>query len=96
MAREDYIEEQRHESLYMTDGDIVISAGSAVDVQIVQLFRVHKNILAHHSPVFHDMLAIGENSENEQYDGAPRVHLKEDTAEDLAGLIGTLYNPAYA
>ncbi|KAI0697580.1 hypothetical protein BC835DRAFT_1413616 [Cytidiella melzeri] len=81
---------QRHPSLYFTDGDIVISATSRAK-SYTELYRVDRIFLARHSPVFKDMFSLGKGRDDEQYDGAPRVHLPED-AEDVAALLGALYH----
>ncbi|KAI0697577.1 hypothetical protein BC835DRAFT_1337785 [Cytidiella melzeri] len=86
------LEEQRHPSLYHPDGDMVISATSRTK-SYIQLYRVDRRFLARHSLVFKDLLSLGEGSDNEEYDGAPKVHL-HDVAEDVAGLLGALYNMA--
>lgn len=88
-------EEQRHPSLYMNEGDLVVSAKSATDSNVVQLFRVSKSILSDHSLVFKDIFSIGRNSKNEEFDGVPMVHMKEDASEDLAGLLEAIYNLMY-
>ena len=79
--------------MYFPDGDFVISATSRGKT-FIQLYRVDKVFLARHSPVFKDMLFLGDgDSHNEQYDGAPKVHFLDD-AEDVADLIGAMYNAA--
>lgn len=84
-------EEERHTTLYLDDGDLVISAASKSRPNVKQLFRVHKTILIVHSPVFKDMLrVVGDGSLNEKYDGVPLAYL-EDAAEDVAGLFDALY-----
>ena len=87
-------EERRHPSLYLEDGDIVISATSKARTY-TEFYRVDKVFFARHSPVFRDMLSLGDGDSacNEQYDGAPKVHLLDD-AEDVAGLVGAIYNAA--
>ncbi|KAI0697579.1 hypothetical protein BC835DRAFT_755422 [Cytidiella melzeri] len=86
------LKEERHPSLYFADGDIVISATSKTKTYI-QFYRVDRIFLARRSPVFKDMLSLGEGAVNEQYDGAPKVHFPDD-AEDVAGLLAGLYNTA--
>lgn len=96
-------EERRHPSLYFADGDIVMSATSK-EKTYTEFYRVDKVLLARHSAVFQDMFSIGSaegssangsysSSEQQFYDGVPRVHLYDD-AEDVAGFIGALYNTA--
>ncbi|KAI0094329.1 hypothetical protein BDY19DRAFT_860944, partial [Irpex rosettiformis] len=80
-------------TLYFEDGDIAISATSK-GKDYIEFYRVDKVFLARHSPIFKDMLSLGENDpHNEQYHGVPKVHLLDD-AEDVSGLIGALYNMA--
>ena len=87
------LEERRHPTLYFPDGDLVISATSR-DKAFIQLYRVDKVFLARHSPVFKDMLFLGDgDSHNEQYDGAPKVHFLDD-AKDVADPIGAMCNAA--
>lgn len=87
-------QEQRHPTLYLSDGDLVVSAALKSDKNTVQLFRIYKPFLACHSPIFKDMLAIGGGATNDIYDGVPRVHLPDD-AEDVADFLRVLHNPAY-
>ena len=86
----------QHASLYLLDGDIALSLESEdEDGPILHIYRVDKVFFARHSPVFNDMLSLGDSDSacNEQYDGAPKVHLLDD-AEDVAGLVGAIYNAA--
>ena len=86
-------EERRHPSLYLEDGDIVISATSKARTY-TEFYRVDKVFLGRHSPIFNDMFLVGgSGAYDEQYDGIPRVHLTDD-AEDLAGFLSALYNAA--
>lgn len=87
------IGEERHPSLYLSDGDIVISAPKPNDPSTLVLFRLEMLSLRYHSPIFKDMLSLpGSAATNEQYDGVPRVRLTDD-AEDLAGLFKAMNNP---
>lgn len=88
---EDSYELVRHGTLYLEDGDIVLTAPS-VDGQKRLVFRVDKIFLARHSPIFKDMLAfeLGQDAED-VYEGVSRVDLT-DNAEDLAILLSGLYN----
>lgn len=100
LATDSQIEERRHPSLYFADGDIVVSATSK-ERTYTEFYRVDKVFLARHSVIFKDMLSIGSaegrsvdsTSEQQFYDGMPKVHLYDD-AEDVAGFIGALYNTA--
>ncbi|KAH9948103.1 hypothetical protein B0H21DRAFT_690608 [Amylocystis lapponica] len=89
-----------HDTLFFPDGDIVLSAPmdpvqeDDVLVHLQQLFRVHRFILKHNSPVFSDMLALPtpqEHDVNEMYEGVPVV-VMQDSASDLASLLNVLYN----
>lgn len=87
--------EHRHEPLYFSDGDIVLSAPCDDESTYTWLFRIDRIFLARHSPVFRDMLSLPVASDtNEKYDGAPRVRLT-DNAWHLAQLLAAIYNPAY-
>ncbi|GJE95289.1 BTB domain-containing protein [Phanerochaete sordida] len=84
----------RHPTLYFANGDLVVSAESS-DGSGMQLFRVHTVILAQHSPVFGDMLAIPAGPDGrETYDGAHVVRFP-DTAEDVEKLFSVFYNPGF-
>ena len=80
---------ERHPTLYITEGDIVLSA--PLSATSVQLFRVKRGPLCTNSPVFHDTLSlpVGEGSEVETYDGVPIINLHDD-AKDLAGLLNAI------
>ena len=81
----------RHESLYLTDGDVVLSALRSPTVTV--LFRVDKVYLSRNSPVFRSVFTLPPNPPvNEIYDGVARVHLT-DNADDLARLLAALYDP---
>jgi len=90
-----------HPSLYLADGDIVLSALRSGSTTPYWIFRVDKVYLSRNSPIFADMLSIpqftGEDPESqteipETYDGVPLVRLPDD-AEDIAALLTVLYNP---
>ncbi|KZT25476.1 hypothetical protein NEOLEDRAFT_1065077 [Neolentinus lepideus HHB14362 ss-1] len=80
---------RRHDSLYMHDGNIVLSTPNASGTVI--LFRVHQSILARISTVFADMLRLPTNGANEVYDGVPLVQMP-DAAEDLESLLKVVYH----
>ncbi len=82
----------RH-SLYIEDGDIVLSVGEVAH-DTAWLFRIHRGLLAYHSPVFRDMLSLGPHSSDMQYDGVPLVHIPGDNSEDFAELLMILYDPS--
>ncbi|PSR71210.1 hypothetical protein PHLCEN_2v12864 [Hermanssonia centrifuga] len=81
----------RRSSSYFEDGDIVLSLEKG---KTTQIFRVHRALLSHHSPVFRDMLSLGAQSNNAKYDGVPIVHIPDDDADDFAELVRVLYDPS--
>lgn len=81
----------RDSSFWFSDGNIVLAAASERDSQT--LFRVHKSILAKHSPVFADMFDVPPVDEQEHYDGIPLVTMAGDKAEDWQRLLTILYTP---
>ncbi len=82
----------RHKTLYLEDGDIVLTAPYG---QRRLVFRVDKIFLARHSPIFKDMLAFSPGGDSaDMYEGVPRVDLT-DRAQDLAVLLGGMYNMTY-
>ncbi|KAF7791802.1 hypothetical protein EIP86_002826 [Pleurotus ostreatoroseus] len=86
---------QRHPSLYLDDGDIVLAAPSTSPAKRqTMLFRVDKVYLARNSPIFKDMFSFSPGQEaQDTYDGVPRVNLT-DSAEDLESLLAAMYNIA--
>ncbi|GBE79345.1 hypothetical protein SCP_0205430 [Sparassis crispa] len=84
---------ERHPTLYFKSGDIVLSAPTVSEKVSGQLFRVHRFMLAHHSPVFADMFDVPPPPDEEGYDGVPLVQMA-DAAEDFASLLSVLYNPS--
>lgn len=92
-------EAPRHSAqFYFPDGDIVLSAplGCAKgEAQRLQLFRVHKFLLSHHSVVFRDMFNLSTQpaDASDLIDGHPVVALQDD-AKDVEELLHMLYNPA--
>lgn len=85
---------KHHPELYFSDGDVVLSAQNAA--QTLVMMRIHRFTLCHNSPVFADMFALpAAQGVNAVYDGVPVVDMP-DAAEDLAGVLGILYNtPQY-
>ena len=85
----------RHESLYFADGDLVLSAKSD---RKAMLFRIHTSFLSRLSPVFADMVAFPQSSDNEfpaeMHDGVPSVELHDDP-EDLESFLLALYKPGW-
>ena len=56
-----------------------------------QYFRVHKAILAIHSPVFANMFTDASPMQGEVYDGAHLVTMVGDSADPLAKLLSLVY-----
>ena len=74
----------RDDEFWEDDGMVVLVARNVG-------FRIHNSVLAHHSPVFADMLSIPAGSmEREKYDGVSLVHLHDD-AEDVEELFKVFY-----
>lgn len=86
---------ERHETLFLDDGDIVLAASTTQRPERrTILFRVDKIFLSRYSPIFKDMLSFDPGQgPHDTYDGAPRVNLT-DGAEDLGSLLGAMYNVA--
>lgn len=80
----------RDPRLYSEDGNIVLSAKDARDRTVY--FRLHKSILAKHSPIFADMFALPPVSTSDVYEGVPLVEMPDD-ADTLRRLIALLYDP---
>jgi hypothetical protein len=79
-----------HESLYFTDGDIVLL--SLPKDNFVTAFKVDKVFLLRSSPVFKDMLSLPSPDDIEKYDGVPLVRL-QDEAGHLFSFLTALYDP---
>ena len=80
---------QRHSSLYLSDGNIVLRAVKSPGAYV--LYRVHRSLLSKHSSVLESMLDLPCNaSTNETYEGVPVVTM-HDSAEDLESLLKLLY-----
>ena len=89
---------ERHQQLYFSDGDVVLSAKVASTTASdspprYQLYRVHKPILSHNSPVLANLFA--DAAPADVYDGAPLVEMIGDSAEALASLLAFIYDPSY-
>lgn len=94
---------ERHSSLYLDDGNIVLAARAepsggttSADARTV-LFRVHISTLKRQSLVFADMFSLpvgpsGANSDTE--DGVTLVNMP-DSAEDIESMLEVLYDPTY-
>ncbi|KLO13613.1 hypothetical protein SCHPADRAFT_827738 [Schizopora paradoxa] len=88
---------ERHPSLWLEDGNIIISAKSS-ETQKLVLFRVHKSILSRQSDVFAGLFSLPDTLENYHDGGSggvndvPIVHLQDD-AEGITDLLNITYNP---
>ena len=88
--------EERHPTLWLEDGNVVLSAQSTIDKTRTLLFRVHRSVLARQSQVFSYMFDLPASGSQRLYDGlgVPRIDL-HDSAEDLEETLKVLYNPWY-
>lgn len=88
-------EGERHPSLWLDDGNIIISARSA-ETKKIHLFRVHKSVLSRQSDVFAGLFALPDSAANyggsDDVSDVPIVHLQDD-AEGITDLLNLLYNP---
>ena len=70
---------KEHPTLYLDDGNVIITAGK-------MLFRVHISLLSKHSTVFRDLI----RSSRDQF--RDMVHLTvEDQSEDMEALLNVIY-----
>lgn len=74
----------RAPGLWFEDGGLIIRAQST-------LFRVSRDVLATHSSVFRDMLALPSAGEGNMRDGCPFVHLP-DNAKDVEYFLRALFD----
>ncbi|KAJ7159993.1 hypothetical protein C8R43DRAFT_1064067 [Mycena crocata] len=74
---------QRAEGLWFEHGGLIIQADNS-------LFRIARDVLAIHSPVFRDMLALPLPTDAEMMDGCPFVRLP-DSAPDVTVFLKALY-----
>ncbi|KAJ7061820.1 hypothetical protein C8F01DRAFT_1138437 [Mycena amicta] len=72
----------RCEDLWFSDCGLVIRAEKTV-------FRVSRDVMAFHSPIFRDMLALPTPASAESFEGCPLVSLP-DTAEDVTYFLKAL------
>jgi hypothetical protein len=83
---------ERHPTLYIPSGDIVLSTKHR---GAVHLFRVHKAVLSYHSPIFEDLFTLPPTpGVNEEYDGASMVRMP-DNYQDLVSFLEVLYEQEY-
>jgi len=86
------IEPQKHPAFYFHDGDVALSACNHDGT--TSIFRVHKFVLSHHSPVFSDMFALPQTTDStEKYDNVVLVHMP-DAALDVETMLQILYDPS--
>lgn len=77
----------KHDSLYLTGGNICIAAlESSTNDQRWVIFRVHKSVMGIHSPVFRDMFSLPPAGDAEQFEGVPLVRMP-DNASDIETLL---------
>lgn len=72
----------RAQGLWFEDCGLIIQAGTTI-------FRVSRDFLAVHSPVFADMLALPTPEDAEKMNGCPMV-LLPDEAEDVTVFLKAL------
>lgn len=58
------------------------------------ILRVHVDVLARHSEVFRDLLALPQPADAESIDGTPVVRIEGTSVEDMRLLLGYMYNSA--
>ncbi len=90
---------ERHAHLYFPEGDVILAAlkqtpKSDEAPPKYTLFRVHKFLLKHHSTAFSNLLVDAKAAPTEVYDDVPLAEMHGDKADDLALLLGYLYNPS--
>lgn len=91
----------KHPELWLNDGNIIIRAVSqpkdAPSSPPQMLFRVHRSVLALHSPVFSGLFGMNQGSfesASENFEGIPVMELP-DPAEQLESLLKALYFPRF-
>ncbi|KAL0960077.1 hypothetical protein HGRIS_011722 [Hohenbuehelia grisea] len=83
-------------TLWFAGGTVVfaapvdISSGSADLIH----FKVHRDILCMHSPIFQDMFSVPTPAQNEEMDGVPFV-LLPDNGPDVQSFLRFIYIPTY-
>ncbi|KAG1736289.1 hypothetical protein EDD22DRAFT_787519 [Suillus occidentalis] len=79
---------KKHDSLYLFDGNIVLTAPTKSGGTTV--FRVHQSMLSNHSPIFANMLKTPVRDEVQMYDGIRLVRLTDD-AEEIESVFKLMY-----
>ncbi|KII84008.1 hypothetical protein PLICRDRAFT_118797 [Plicaturopsis crispa FD-325 SS-3] len=74
-------------TVWYNDGSIVLQAENT-------RFRVHRTVMALNSPIFEDMLHIGQSPGEDSVEECPLVVL-HDSAEDLEAILRALYDRRY-
>ncbi|TEB24230.1 hypothetical protein FA13DRAFT_1818078 [Coprinellus micaceus] len=74
---------KRSEEVWFDDGNIVLQAGD-------KQFKVHRGVLAKHSPIFSDLFQIPHPHDEPTVDGCPIVEL-HDSPEDVEHVLKALY-----
>ncbi|KAJ7055745.1 hypothetical protein C8F01DRAFT_1062537 [Mycena amicta] len=72
--------------IWMPYGDIILQAESTQ-------FRVNRDVLAQHSPVFSDMFTVPQPADEPTVEGCHIVHLAGDSAYDWISLLDLIYDP---
>lgn len=88
--------EERHDSLWISDGNIVMSAVNEEETCTI-LFCVHRSSLTRQSEVFESMFNIPQGEDSrfiEVYEGLPLVRLP-DSAKEVEGLLNVMHDPLY-
>ncbi|KAJ7494290.1 hypothetical protein B0H11DRAFT_2004025 [Mycena galericulata] len=75
------------EELWFEDGNIILQAGN-------RQFRVHRGILARHSPIFQDMLSFPQPPDSEIIEGCPLVRLADSPGE-VAIFLRAIFEPTF-
>lgn len=84
---------EHHSSLYLDDGNVCHTSGLPDSPSPRPVFRVHKSLLARHSPVFRDMFALPTDvgGQVDRYECAPLVVIQDSTG-DIEALLLALYD----
>ncbi|KAJ7061566.1 hypothetical protein C8F01DRAFT_987242, partial [Mycena amicta] len=77
---------KRAESLWFSDGSIVLQAGNTQ-------FKVFHGILSVRSAIFRDMLALPQPQDAQMVEGCPLVRLSDDETETTA-FLNAIYHPS--
>lgn len=86
--------EERHDDLWFSDGNIVLSAVSDDRTNTI-LFCIHRSSLTRQSEIFESMFDMPQGEGGglaEVYEEAPLVRLP-DSAEEVEELLNAIYDP---